>query len=237
MEFQILYLPLKKSTMKKYNSKRIQFDISPEIGKTSALYIRPPKAKYLMVLAHGAGAGMEHFFMENLANALAQNGIATLRFNFAYMDAGKKIPDRPKKALPAISAAISQAKKLARRIPIVFGGKSFGGRMGSQLLATEKIDEVKAIIYYGFPLHAIGKPSMDRGDHLKEISQRQLFLQGTRDTMAQPDLIKKVCKKLRKGKLQPVDGGDHSFKMLKSTGIPHEEVIEKLAELTAKFLK
>ena len=221
--------------MKIQVAKRIQFQISEEIGSTSALYIRPVKPKFLLVLAHGAGAGMEHPFMETLAQFLAQEKIATLRFNFAYMENGKKVPDRPKKALPAISAAINQAKKLARGVPILIGGKSFGGRMCSQLAANEELTDVKGIIYFGFPLHAIGKPSINRAAHLSTIPQPQLFLQGTRDTLANIKLIKIVCKKLKKAKLEIFEGGDHSFKMLKKTGISHEEVIEKLAKTAALF--
>ncbi len=221
--------------MKIHKAKRIQFQISEEIGSTSALYIRPIKPKFLLVLAHGAGAGMEHPFMETLAQFLAANKVATLRFNFAYMENGKKVPDRPKKALPAISAAINQAEKLAKGLPILIGGKSFGGRMCSQLAANEELTDVSGIIYFGFPLHAIGKPSIDRAAHLSEISQPQLFLQGTRDTLAEINLIKKVCKKLKKAQLEIFEGGDHSFKMLKKTGIPHEEVIEKLAKTAAEF--
>lgn len=221
--------------MKKKLAKRIQFQISEEIGSTSALYIRPVKPKFLLVLAHGAGAGMEHPFMETLAQFLAQEKVATLRFNFAYMENGKKIPDRPKKALPTISAAINQAKKLARGVPILIGGKSFGGRMCSQLAASELLTDVEGILYFGFPLHAIGKPSTDRAAHLSNISQPQLFLQGTRDTLADIKLIKQVCKKLKQAKLEIFEGGDHSFKMLKKTGIPHEEVIEKLAKTAANF--
>ena len=221
--------------MKIHTAKRIQFQISEEIGSTSALYIRPVKPKFLLVLAHGAGAGMEHPFMETLAQFLAANKVATLRFNFVYMENGKKVPDRPKKALPAISAAINEAKKLAKGVPILIGGKSFGGRMCSQLAANEKLSDVKGVIYFGFPLHAIGKPSTDRAAHLSEIPQPQLFLQGTRDSLAKIDLIKQVCKKLKKAKLEIIEGGDHSFKMLKSTGVTQVEMIEKLAKTAAVF--
>jgi predicted alpha/beta-hydrolase family hydrolase len=221
--------------MKMHKVKNIQFQISEEIGTTSALYIRPTKPKFLLVLAHGAGAGMDHPFMEFLAQYLAHQKVATLRFNFAYMENGKKIPDRPKKALPTIAAAINQARKIARGLPILIGGKSFGGRMCSQLAANEELIGVKGIIYFGFPLHAIGKPSMDRAAHLSDIPQPQLFLQGTRDTLAEIGLIKKVCKKLKKAKLEIIEGGDHSFKMLKKTGIPHEETIKKIAEIVGDF--
>ena len=221
--------------MKIHSSKKIQFKISDDIGSTSALYIRPTKPNFLLVLAHGAGAGMEHHFMENLAQELANNKVATFRFNFAYKENGKKVPDRPKKALPAISAAIKEAKKLAKGVRLLIGGKSFGGRMCSQLAVMEELTDVSGIIYFGFPLHAIGKPSIDRAAHLSDISQPQLFLQGTRDTLADIKLIKKVCKKLKKTELEIFEGGDHSFKMLKSTSVAQEEVIKKVAKRAAEF--
>lgn len=217
--------------------KRISFPISETIGQTSGLYLRPPKSRCLLVLAHGAGAGMEHPFMEVLSQSLAEQKIATLRFNFAYMEKGKKVPDRPKVALPAIESALEKARKLARGIPVYLGGKSFGGRMNSHLAAATQLEKVEGIIYFGYPLHAVGKPSKDRAVHLKDIPQRQLFLQGTRDSLANIDLIKEVSKGLRKGKLVVFEGADHSFKMLKSTGIAQEEVIQKLAVTVAGWIK
>lgn len=217
--------------------KRISFPISETIGQTSGLYLRPPKSRCLLVLAHGAGAGMEHPFMEVLSQSLAEQKIATLRFNFAYMEKGKKVPDRPKVALPAIESALEKARKLARGIPVYLGGKSFGGRMSSHLAAATQLEKVEGIIYFGYPLHAVGKPSKDRAVHLKDIPQRQLFLQGTRDSLANIDLIKEVSKGLRKGKLVVFEGADHSFKMLKSTGIAQEEVIQKLAVTVAGWIK
>ncbi len=215
--------------------RQLKINISKEIGSVSALLLLPKDASALLVLSHGAGAGMTHEFMETLAQQLAARQIATLRFNFAYMEKGKGPPDRPKKAHPAILAAIQKAKKYAADLTLLAGGKSFGGRMTSQLAAAGELEEVKGIVYYGFPLHAPGKPGTERAAHLSDIKQPQLFLQGTRDTLAKIDLIESVCKKLKKAKLVKIEGGNHSFKMLKSSGVSNEEVIERLAEETARF--
>ncbi len=214
---------------------KITITISEEIGTVSGLLIKPSDAIALLVLSHGAGAGMEHHFMEALAQALAVHGIATLRFNFPYMEKGKGAPDRPKKAHPAIKAAITAAETHASGLKILAGGKSFGGRMTSQVAAVDELGPVKGIIYFGFPLHPAGKPSTERAAHLKDIKLPQLFLQGTRDTLARYDLIETVCSDLDKAKLIKMEGGDHSFKTLKRSGISPEEVLEKLAAETASF--
>lgn len=214
--------------------RKLKIKISPEIGTVSSLLLLPKNATALLVLSHGAGAGMEHSFMQVLAEKLAENGIGTLRFNFAYMEKGGA-PDRPKKAHPAVVAAINKALKYADGLTLLAGGKSFGGRMTSQVAANGEIDAVKGIVYFGFPLHAPGKPGMDRAAHLSDVKQPQLFLQGTRDSLADMSLMKKVCKKLKKAKLVGITGGDHSFKMLKRSGVSHEEAVEMLARETAKF--
>ena len=215
--------------------RKLKITVSKELGSVSALLLLPKEATSLLVLSHGAGAGMEHAFMEALSEQLALHGVGTLRFNFLYMENGKGAPDRPKKAHPAIQAAIQKAQKYAEGLTLLAGGKSFGGRMTSQVAAAEGLENVKGIVYFGFPLHAPGRQSMDRADHLSGIKIPQLFLQGTRDTLAQFDLITQVCKKLKKAKLVKMEGGDHSFKMLKRSGISNEEAIEKLAKETAKF--
>ncbi|MFT5765837.1 MAG: putative alpha/beta-hydrolase family hydrolase [Saprospiraceae bacterium] len=214
--------------------RKLKINISKEIGTVSALLQMPKDATALLVLSHGAGAGMEHPFMETLAHQLAENKVATLRFNFAYMENGGG-PDRPKKAHPAIKAAVKKALNYADGLTLLAGGKSFGGRMTSQVAALGELEEVKGIVYFGFPLHAPGKPGMERAAHLADIKIPQLFLQGTRDTLAKIDLMEKVCKKLKKATLVKMEGGDHSFKTLKSSGITHEEAIEQLAKETAKF--
>ena len=142
-------------------SRKLKINISKEIGSVSALLLLPKDAKALMVLSHGAGAPMTHTFMEDLAIALAHQGIASLRFNFAYMERGGG-PDRPKKAHPAIISAVNKALKYTDGLPLLAGGKSFGGRMTSQVAALGELPDVKGMVYYGFPLHAPGKASMDR---------------------------------------------------------------------------
>lgn len=214
--------------------KKLKINISKEIGTVSALILLPENAVALMVLSHGAGAGMEHAFMEALAQELAEQKVGTLRFNFAYMEKGGG-PDRPKKAHPAILAAVKKALPYVDGLTLLAGGKSFGGRMTSQVAAKGELAEVKGIVYYGFPLHAPGKPGTERAAHLADIQQPQLFLQGTRDTLAQVDLIQEVCEKLPKAKLVIMQGGDHSFKTLKRSGITHEEMIQRLAKETADF--
>ncbi len=214
--------------------RKLKINISKEIGSVSALLLLPKDATSLLVLSHGAGAGMEHPFMEMLSQRLAVNGVGTLRFNFPYMEKGGA-PDRPKKAHPTIQAAVKKALKYADGLTLMAGGKSFGGRMTSQVAAIGELSAVKGIVYFGFPLHAPGKPGIERAAHLSDIKIPQLFLQGTRDTLANFDLIKKVCKKLKKGKLVKIEGGDHSFKTLKRSGVTHEEAIEQLARATAEF--
>lgn len=214
--------------------KRLKIQISEEIGTVSALLLLPDDAFALLVLSHGAGAGMEHPFMEGLAQELAAQKIGTLRFNFAYMEKGGG-PDRPNKAHPAIVAAVKKALPYAEGLTLLAGGKSFGGRMTSQVAAKGELEAVKGIVYYGFPLHAPGKPGVERAAHLSDIRIPQLFLQGTRDTLANIDLMKEVCGKLPKARLVIMEGGDHSFKTLKRSGITYEEVMRRLAEETADF--
>lgn len=218
------------------NLKKLKINVSEEIGSVSSLLLLPKAASALMVLSHGAGAGMEHAFMEMLAQQLAQQKVGTLRFNFPYMEKGSGPPDRPPKAHATIKAAIKEASKYADGLTLLAGGKSFGGRMTSQMAATGELEDVKGIVYYGFPLHAAGKPSIERATHLADIQVPQLFLQGTRDALAQFDFMEAVCKKLDKAQLVKMEGGDHSFKTLKSAGISHEEAIKQLAMETAAFI-
>jgi uncharacterized protein len=217
------------------NPKKIKIHISEEIGEVSALMLLPENASALLVLSHGAGANMEHAFMETLAQRLAAHGVGTLRFNFPYMEKGGGPPDRPKVAHPTIVAAVKKAKSYSKGLKLLAGGKSFGGRMTSQVAAEGGLKEVSGIVYYGFPLHAPDKPGTERAAHLSEIEAPQLFLQGTRDTLADFDLITKVCRSLKSATLVKMEGGDHSFKTLKSSGITHEEAIDRLAKETAAF--
>lgn len=217
------------------NPQRLKIQVSEEIGEVSALLLLPEAATALLVLGHGAGANMEHAFMEELSQRLAVHGVGTLRYNFPFMEKGGGPPDRPKVAYPTVAAAVKKAASLAKGRKLLAGGKSFGGRMTSHVAAEGGLNEVAGIVYFGFPLHAPGKPGTERANHLSNIKVPQLFLQGTRDTLAEFGLIEAVCKGLKLATLVKMEGGDHSFKTLKSTGISHSDAIEQLTKETANF--
>ena len=172
----------------------------------------PEKSTCVITLAHGAGAGMNHAFMTTLAKSLAELNIATLRFNFPFVENKKGRPDIPAVAHQTIEAAIHQAHELFPSLPLFVSGKSFGGRMSSQYLATHPNAIVRGIIFYGFPLHPPRKPGIERADHLKDVKAPMLFLQGTRDELATWDLIETVCTSLRRATLIKIEGADHAFK-------------------------
>lgn len=194
------------------STKRISLPVSTAIGKVSVEYNVPAGATCLLTLAHGAGAGMDHSFMVKLTESLSAAGIGTLRFNFPFAENKKGRPDTPAVAHQTIEAAIHKAQDLFPELPLFVSGKSFGGRMTSQYLSTHPDAGVKGIIFFGFPLHATGKPGTERAEHLKAVKVPMLFLQGTKDTLAQWDLIEGVCASLKKAKLVKLEGADHSFK-------------------------
>lgn len=205
-------------------------------GEVSALYLRPSGADLAYVLAHGAGAGMRHRFMETIAARLADEKVATFRYQFPYMEQGRKRPDSAKIAQATVRAAVAAAKKAARGLPLIAGGKSFGGRMTSHAQATEPLPAVKALVFLGFPLHAPGKPGRDRAAHLADVKIPMLFLQGTRDNLADLALMKSVTRDLgRKAKIHVVEGGDHSFGVLKRSGRTEDEVMDELATTLASW--
>lgn len=193
--------------------------VSPTDSVSAEVYL-PEKSIAILVLAHGAGANMHHKFMKDLAAELAALNIATLRYNFLYMELKKKRPDFPAVAHKAVAAAIAQAHELFPKLPLYAGGKSFGGRMTSQYISTNDIPYVKGLVFVGFPLHAAGNPGLERADHLNTIKQPMLFLQGSRDALAEWPLIEKVCKKLSKATLTRFENADHSFKSGKLNLIP-----------------
>jgi len=190
----------------------------------SAEVIKPEVTKAVYVFAHGAGAGMNHSFMKGLSEELATFGIATLRYNFLYMEQKKKRPDFPTVAHLAIAAAIDKTRQLFPSVPLFAGGKSFGGRMTSQYLAAHSISDLKGIVFVGFPLHPAGKPAIDRADHLEKIKIPMPFLQGTRDALAEWSLIEGVTQKLPTATVIKLEGADHSFKASRQNLLP------KLAE-------
>ena len=213
------------------STKSISLQVSESIGKVSAECIVPDTAKCIITLAHGAGAGMNHSFMVTLSNALAEVGIATLRFNFPFTENKKGRPDTPAVAHQTIEAAINKAQTLFPSLPLFVAGKSFGGRMSSQYLSTQSEAKVKGIIFYGFPLHPAGKPSTDRAEHLKEVKVPMLFLQGTKDTLATWDMIESVCASLKKAKLVKFEGADHSFKAGK------KDIMSMLVQATNEWVE
>lgn len=212
--------------------KQLSLTISAAPGAVSAICTLPEKPICILTLAHGAGADMHHSFMEALATSLADAGIGTLRFNFPFTEQKKKRPDSPAVAQQAIAAAIDKARELYPAIPLFVAGKSFGGRMSSQYLSVNHRKDVKGLILYGFPLHAAGKPSIDRAEHLKEVKVPMLFLQGTKDTLATWDLIEKVCRSLKNSTLIKLEGADHSFKAGKN-----KDMIPVLTTATKDWVK
>jgi uncharacterized protein len=213
------------------STKSLKLEVSPLVGKVSARYIAPNKPRCIFTLAHGAGAGMDHSFMESLADSLSKVGIATLRFNFPFAEHKKGRPDSPAIAHITIEAAIKKAHELNPGLPLFASGKSFGGRMTSQYLAGHPDSSVNGIIFYGFPLHPSGKPSTERADHLKALKTPMLFLQGTKDTLANRELIKTVCDSLRKATLVELEGADHSFKAGKN------DIMSLLVNETEKWVE
>ena len=212
-------------------TKSLTIAVSPTTGKVSAICTIPEKATAVITLAHGAGAGMEHAFMETLATGLAGAGMITLRFNFPFSEQKKKRPDSPAVAHQTIEAATNKAHALFPGLPLFAAGKSFGGRMSSQYLSANPRKDVKGLIFYGFPLHQPGKPSIERAEHLKEVKQPMLFLQGTKDTLADIVMMEAVCKSLKKATLIQFEGADHSFKAGK------KEIIPLLVEATQKWVE
>jgi predicted alpha/beta-hydrolase family hydrolase len=199
----------------------------------SGLLIRPKGARAVYVLAHGAGAGMKHPFLAKFASLLSERGIATLRYQFPYMEAGSRRPDSPKLAEATVRAAVSEAAKL--KLPIVAGGKSFGGRMTSQAEAHGAMGVV-GLAFLGFPLHPPGAPSTTRADHLAGVQVPMLFLQGTKDEFADLDLLRPVVEKLgKRATLHLIPEANHSFHVPASSGRKDPEVMGELADLVAGF--
>jgi uncharacterized protein len=200
-------------------------------GSVSALLDRPPKARACFVFAHGAGAGMTHPFMETVASGLGERGIATLRYQFLYMEKGSKRPDPPPIAQAAVRAVAAEAARRCAGLPLIAGGKSFGGRMTSQAQAAAPLDGVDGLAFFGFPLHPAGKPSSDRAKHLADVKVPMLFLQGTRDSLAELKLLEPVVKSLgRLATLHRVEGADHSFHVPARSGRNDREAMNEILD-------
>lgn len=222
--------------MKAADAQKLDISI-PAAAPVSALLIRPAGARAIYVFAHGAGAGMTHKSMETIALGLGGRGIATLRYQFPYMESGSKRPDAPAVAHAAVRAAVAEAARCCDGLPLTAGGKSFGGRMTSQAQALSPLPGVQGLAFLGFPLHPAGKPSSERARHLADIKIPMLFLQGTRDALAEMSLLEPVVKKLGSAAtLHPVKEADHSFHVLKRSGRNDGEVLDEVLDTFAAWV-
>jgi hypothetical protein len=209
-----------------------QLEIEIEGAATvSALLIQPRQARACFVFAHGAGAGMTHPFMATVASGLGERGVATLRYQFPYMEKGSRRPDSPAVAQAAVRAAVAGAARRYPGLALIAGGKSFGGRMTSQAQAAAPLAGVRGLAFFGFPLHPAGKPSRDRAKHLSDVHIPMLFLQGTRDSLADMKLLEPVVHGLGPfGSLHAVEGADHSFHVLARSGRKDDEVMREILD-------
>jgi hypothetical protein len=205
-------------------------------GAVSALLLRAEAPRACFVFAHGAGAGMAHSFMEAFAVGLSERGLASLRYQFPYMEKGSKRPDPPAIAQAAVRAAVAKAAEIFPGLALIAGGKSFGGRMTSQAQAAAPLPGVRGLAFVGFPLHPAGKPSTDRADHLARIDIPMLFLQGTRDSLAEVALIEPVVQRLgSRATLHLAEGADHSFHVLARSGRNDREVMNEIIDAFADW--
>jgi predicted alpha/beta-hydrolase family hydrolase len=202
----------------------------------SALLLAPPQARACYVMAHGAGAGMAHPFMERVAAELGERGIATLRYQFPYMEQGGKRPDPPKLAQATVRAAVAAAGKLRPALALVAGGKSFGGRMTSQAQAASPLPGVQGLVFLGFPLHPAGRPSDERAEHLLDVQVPMLFLQGTRDALSDLELLAPVTRRLgQRASLRLVQDADHSFHVPARSGRKDADVRREMLDALAAW--
>jgi predicted alpha/beta-hydrolase family hydrolase len=214
-------------------AQKIKIDVE-KADAVSALLICPDDARACYVFAHGAGAGMTHSFMETAAQGLSKRGVATLRYQFPYMEKGSKRPDSPAVAHAAVRAAVAEAGRRCPGLRLIAGGKSFGGRMTSQAQAISPLPGVHGLAFFGFPLHPAGKPSSDRARHLSGIEVPMLFLQGTRDSLAELSLLEPVATSLEPlATLHRVEGADHSFHVLARSGRNDREVMDEILDAFA----
>ena len=218
------------------SSTELAFTASRSSGDVSALLRRPVNARWMLLLAHGAGAGMRHPFLERLAEELADRAVATLRYQFPYMEAGRRRPDHQPKLLATVRSAVTEAGQAAPDLPLLAGGKSMGGRMTSLAASMDELPSVEGLVFLGFPLHPVGRPGVERGTHLREVNLPMLFLQGTRDRLADLELLTPVCRQLgERAHLHVVEGGDHSFKVLRRSGRREDEVMVEMAQAVRDF--
>jgi uncharacterized protein len=206
-------------------------------GRVSGLLDQAEDPVAAYVFAHGAGAGMRHRFMQAVAEGLAARGVSTLRFQFPYMEAGSRRPDRPEVAHAAVRAAVGRAAALAPGLPLFAGGKSFGGRMTSQAQAESPLPGVRGLVFLGYPLHPAGKPSTERAQHLDAVHIPMLFVQGTKDALADLSLLRDVTDRIPRAALSLVSEADHSFHVPATSGRSDAEVLEHVCDVMGDWMR
>lgn len=219
-------------------AKELRFTASRSSGEVSALLLRPADARGLLVLGHGAGAGMRHAFLEEVSARLARRGVATFRYQFPYLEQGRRSPSPRPLLLATVRAAVEAAAGAAGDLPLVAGGKSMGGRMTSLAASEAPLPGVRGIAFLGFPLHPAGRPGSERAAHLERVELPMLFVQGSRDELADLGLLRPICARLgARATLHVVDGGDHSFRVLKRSGRTDAEALEEVADAVGSWLR
>jgi len=232
--YNVYLLGPNKLTLEEHETK---FEATASSGDVSAILLCPIEAEWLYVLAHGAGAGMSHPFMETFAVLLAESGIATFRYQFPYIEQGRRAPNPQPILKKTVWAAVAAAVEAAPGLRLIAGGKSMGGRMTSLAASEAALERVEGLAFLGFPLHAPGRDSADRGAHLADVDLPMLFLQGTRDKLANLDLLRPLVDDLGgRAKIHALDSGDHSFKPLKSSGRTHDEVLIEAVSVLSGWL-
>lgn len=219
------------------DAAELRFTASRSSGEVSALFLRPKGARACLAFAHGAGAGMRHAFLASMAERLAARGIATFRYQFPYAEKGGRRPDPQPILLATVRSAVAAAAEAAGGLPLFAGGKSMGGRMTSLAAAKDPLPGVRGLVFFGFPLHPAGRPSAERGEHLAQVALPMLFLQGTRDALADLDLLRPVCERLgARATLHVVEDADHSFHVPKRSGRTDDETQDELADAMDRWV-
>ena len=218
-----------------HKAKEMKFLATPEKGEVSALLVQPGGASHLVVLSHGASTNMRHATLETIAERMADAGIATFRYNFPYMEHGRA-RDSQEVCTATVRSAVAAAHNTAFALPLLAGGHSFGGRMTSTAASESPLDGVHGLVFFAFPLHQPGKPDSKRADHLSAVTVPMLFLSGTRDELADLNLLQPVCKKLGKSAtLHPLDTADHGFRILKRSRKSEEDVFVEMARTVREW--